>query len=106
MIKQSVGQYPSDIEQLTHLPSTLRYFLSFDILNPDFVKLTLEKLNRVEGRMQPSFFDELQYHQEWHEYYNGDSNWKDVILEDMDSEDEDEDDMDSEEDEDEAQHAD
>ena len=91
LIKQSVGQYPSDIEQLSQLPLTLRYFLSFDILNPNFVALTLERLNRVEGRMQPSFFDELQFHEHALEHINGHHDWEDLIPEDMDQEEDDED---------------
>ena len=92
MIKQSIKNYPLDIQNLTQLPITLQYYLSFDFFNPNFVQMTLDKLNKVNGRIKPSFFDELQFHEHGLEQINGHNDWEDQIPEDMDYENEDDND--------------
>jgi hypothetical protein len=92
LIKQSINKYPMDIQNLTQLPTTLQYYLSFDFFNPNFVQITLDKLNKVNGRMKPSFFDELQFHEHGFELINGHNDWEDQIPEDMDYENEDDND--------------
>jgi hypothetical protein len=87
LIKESIQHYPLDIKQLIQLPVTLQYYLSFDFLNPNFVQITIDKLNQVHGRIKPSFFDELQFHEHNQEHINGQNDWEDQIPEDMDDED-------------------
>ena len=91
LIKESIRQYPLDIKDLIQLPLTLQYYISFDFLNPNFVQIILEKLNQVNGRIKPSFFDELQFHEHTLEQINGPNDWEDQIPEDMDDENDDED---------------
>jgi hypothetical protein len=92
LIKDSINQYPLDIKNLIQLPLTLQYYLSFDFLNPNFVQITLDKLNHVNGRIKPSFFDELQFHEHSFEQMNGQNDWEDQIPEEMDQENDDDDD--------------
>jgi len=92
VIKESINQYPLDIKQLIQLPSTLQYYLSFDFLNPNFVQIILDKLNQVNGRIKPIFFDELQFHEHSFEQINGHNDWEDQIPEDIDYENENDDD--------------
>ncbi|CAF0732270.1 unnamed protein product [Adineta ricciae] len=89
LIKESVRNYPFDIQSLSQLPSTLQYYLSFDIFNPNFVQLTLEKLNAANGRIKPSFFDELQFHEHGLDQINGHNEWEDQVPDDMDYDNED-----------------
>jgi hypothetical protein len=96
IIKESINKYPLDIKQLIQLPLTLHYYLSFDFLNPNFIQLTLEKLNQVNGRIKPLFFDELQFHEHSLEQINGHNDWEDQIPEDMDYENDEDDDDDDE----------
>jgi hypothetical protein len=91
LIKESINKYPLDIKTLIQLPLSLQYYLSFDFLNPNFVHIILDKLNQVNGRIKPSFFDELQFHEHGFEQINGHNDWEDQIPEDMDYEDEDDD---------------
>lgn len=91
LIKNTINKYPLDIQNLIQLPSTLQYYLSFDFLNPNFVQIILEKLNQVNARIKPIFFDELQFHEHGLEQINGHNDWEDQIPEDMDYEDENDD---------------
>ncbi|CAF1016029.1 unnamed protein product [Rotaria sordida] len=84
IIKESINKYPLDIKNLIQLPLTLQYYLSFDFLNPNFVQITLEKLNHVNGRIKPSFFDELQFHEHGLAQINGHNDWEDQVPEDID----------------------
>lgn len=87
LIKESINRYPLDIAKLSQLPMTLQYYLSFDLLNPNFVQSTFKQLNEVEGRIKPTFFDELQFHEHNEEQINGHHDWEDQIPEDMNDED-------------------
>lgn len=93
LIKQSINQYPLDITKLVQLPITLQNYLSFDLLNPNFVQLTFKQLNESEGRIKPTFFDELQFHEHNDEQINGHHDWEDQVPEEMED-DGDEDDND------------
>ncbi|CAF3398844.1 unnamed protein product [Rotaria sp. Silwood1] len=84
IIKDSINKYPLDIKNLIQLPLTLQYYLSFDFLNPNFVQITLDKLNNVDARIKPLFFDELQFHEHDLEQINGHNDWEDQIPEDVD----------------------
>ena len=88
-IKQTIHQYPVDVRKLSSLPASLQSYLSFDLFHPNFVQMTLAKLNQVQGRVKPSFFDELQFHEHNFELVNGHFDWEDQIPDEMD-EDEDE----------------
>ena len=92
VIKESIRRYPADIKCFVHLPLTLQYYLSFDFLNPKFVQITLDKLNHVDGRIKPLFFDELQFHEHGLEEINGYNDWEDQIPEDIEYENDDNDD--------------
>ncbi|CAF1003915.1 unnamed protein product [Adineta steineri] len=92
LIKESVNQYPLDIKSLYQLPLTLQYYLSFDFLNPNFIHIIFDKLNKVDGRIKPSFFDELQFHEHGLEQINGPNEWEDQIPEDIDYDNDDNDD--------------
>jgi hypothetical protein len=94
LIKESIQHYPLDIKKLNQLPLSLHYYLSFDFLNPNFVQITLNNLNQADGRIKPSFFDELQFHEHHQEYVNGQNDWEDQIPEDMDDQDHDDDEND------------
>jgi hypothetical protein len=94
LIKEYIQQYPLDIKKLNQLPLTLQYYLSFDFLNPNFVQIILDKLNQVHGRIKPSFFDELQFHEHNQEHVNGQNDWEDQIPEDIDDQDHDDHDND------------
>ncbi|UJR26728.1 hypothetical protein I4U23_008043 [Adineta vaga] len=84
LIKESIRKYPLDIKSLTQLPMTLQYYLSFDLFHPNFVQITLDKLDQVNGRIKPLFFDELQFHDHGLEQINGHNEWEDQIPDDMD----------------------
>ena len=92
LIKESINQYPLDIKSLYQLPLTLQYYLSFDFLNPNFIYIIFDKLNKVDGRIKPSFFDELQFHEYDLEQINGPNEWEDQIPGDMDYDNDDNDD--------------
>jgi len=96
LIKESINKYPLNIKDLIQLPLTLQYYLSFDLLNPNFVQIIFYKLNQVNGRIKPTFFDELQFHEHGLEQINGHNNWEDQIPEDMDYGNDDDDDDDDE----------
>ena len=94
LIKESINHYPLDITKLSQLPITLQNYLSFDLLNPNFVQLTFKRLNEVDGRIKPTFFDELQFHEHNDEQINGHHDWEDQVPEDMEDDgDEDDDDQ-------------
>lgn len=84
VIKESINRYPMDIKNLVQLPSVLQNYLSFDLLNPNFVQITISKVNEANGRIKPSFFDELQFHEHGIEIINGHNDWEDQIPEDID----------------------
>lgn len=87
-IKETIRFYPTDIQQLEQIPLTLRYYLSFDLLHPDFVRILLEKFQQVDGRIKPLFFDELQFHEHNYEHINAHQDWEDQVPEDIDYENE------------------
>jgi len=103
IIKESINKYPLDIKNLIQLPLTLQYYLSFDLLNPNFVQIILDKLNQVNGRIKPLFFDELQFHEHPAEQINGQTDWEDQIPEDMDFENDDDNDAEQEYDDEDAE---
>ncbi|CAF3402899.1 unnamed protein product [Rotaria socialis] len=84
LIKESINNYPIDIKNLKQIPPTLQYYLSFDFLNPNFVQITLDKLNKSNARIKPSLFDELQFHEHGLAQINGHNDWEDQIPEDID----------------------
>ena len=84
LIKESINKYPLDIEKLIQLPLTLQYYLSFDLLNPNFIQIILTKLNQFNGRIKPTFFDELQFHEHNYEQINAHHDWEDQIPDDID----------------------
>jgi hypothetical protein len=85
-IKECINQYPFDIQNLIQLPLTLRYYLSFDLFNPNFVQIILEKFQQVNGRSKPTFFDELEFHEHQTENINGQNDWEDQLPENIDEE--------------------
>jgi hypothetical protein len=88
-IKQVINQYPVDIKKLSSLPSSLQLYLSFDLFHPNFVQMTLTKLNQVQGRVKPTFFDELQFHEYNYEQINAHFDWEDQVPDEMDADDDD-----------------
>lgn len=87
-IKETIRFYPTDIRQLRQLPLTLQYYLSFDLLQPDFAQILLEKFQQVDGRIKPGFFDELQFHEHNYDHINAHQDWEDQVPEDIDYENE------------------
>ncbi len=61
LIKESLNRFPSDLQSLTQLPISLRYFASFDLLNPNFPQITLNTLTKVGGRIVPNLFDKILF---------------------------------------------
>lgn len=93
-VKQSIQFYPTDIEQLKQLPLTLQYYLSFDLLNPQFIQILLDKFQQVNGRVKPTYYDDLQFHEHNYEQINAHQEWEDQMPEDIDFENEEDDDND------------
>lgn len=102
LIKESINRYPMDIQNFSQLPVTLRNYLSFDLLNPNFVQVTFEQLKQVQARIKPAFFDELQFHEHHNEQINAHQDWEDQVPEEMDEDNDDDDDPADEYDDDDA----
>lgn len=83
-IKSAIKNYPFDLKKLHSLPSTLQNYLSFDLFHPNLPQLLINQFEKVQGRVRPSYFDELQFHEHSPQMHNGHYDWEDQIPEEVD----------------------